>query len=626
MKRLTPFLVTLCLATLPLLPAACVADDATPPKILLPLEDDAALKNFQPSSEQVTLTSVPQGVAIAVAPGKDGYPGVNIKPDGGAWDLSNFGHVEARITNTGDKNLSVLLRVDNAGDWKTNPWNTESKNIKPGQTGVVKVIFGYAYDFKKNFALNPEKIVNMVLFVGKSKEDQSFRLESLTAAGPAGETPPIDPNSIRTKPVNGFLLGGAAKVDAEKQIAAKDAQTALDAKGLRATFAVKKKDPQSVTLKPAIGRWDLRDAMEVRVKVRNDGATAATPKVRLESNSGASVWASTETPLAPGAGAELVIPFDAGQPLNIALKKEQRFGNNVVSGVTLTADPPEAERVLTIESVVAATPPANVPAWLGKRPPVEGEWTQTLAQEFNGPIDNSVWNLEGSNFYDKRTHWSKDEVSVKDGLARLNYQKKTGFQNDDPAEKQTDYAAGFMDSYGKWTQRYGYFESRIKLPRAPGLWPAFWLMPDRGTAGDPRWKRQMTEQGGMEFDIMEHLTGWGPNRNNVAMHYDGYDKNHKVVGADKLYIAPDKDGFVTYGLLWTPGSAIYYANGREIARWENERIGNQQSYIIFTLPSGGWDNLPLDDAQLPDAMQIDYVRVWQRKDLASPADGKKVAP
>ncbi len=163
----------------------------------------------------------------------------------------------------------------------------------------------------------------------------------------------------------------------------------------------------------------------------------------------------------------------------------------------------------------------------------------------------------------------------------------------------------------------------MKLPSAPGLWPAFWMMPDRGAATGPeQWKRQDTGNGGMEFDIMEHLTRWGPTRYNIAMHYDGYGKDHKQVGSDKIYVRPDKDGFLTCALLWTPGSAIYYCNGQEVLRWENPRISHVPSILMFTLPMGGWDNSPLDDAHLPDDFVIDYVRVWQRKDLASASDGK----
>jgi len=168
-------------------------------------------------------------------------------------------------------------------------------------------------------------------------------------------------------------------------------------------------------------------------------------------------------------------------------------------------------------------------------------------------------------------------------------------------------------------QRYGYFEARVKLPTAPGLWPTFWLMPDRGAAAGPQWKRQDTADGGMEFDIMEHLTRWGPYRYNIAVHWDGYGKEHKSVGSATNYIQADKDGFITSGLLWTPGSAIFYCNGKEIGRWEDARVGNVASGILIEMTTGGWDNNAVDDAQLPADYILDYVRVWQRKDLAPDA-------
>ena len=246
-----------------------------------------------------------------------------------------------------------------------------------------------------------------------------------------------------------------------------------------------------------------------------------------------------------------------------------------------------------------------------------GEWVKTFDDEFDGTaIDPSKWNIYGENYWDKKSHFSKDNTIIGGGVARLRFQKKPGRQNDDPKhERVTDYATGYLDTYGKWTQRYGYFEARMKLPTAPGLWPAFWLMPDRGAGADPQWKRQDTAGGGMEFDIMEHLTRWGPYRFNIAHHWDGYKEAHKRNGTDRVYAQPDKDGFITAGLLWTPGSAVYFYNGREVSRWEDPRISSVPSDMMFTLPMGGWDNSPLDDARLPDDFVIDYVRVWQRRDL-----------
>ena len=195
----------------------------------------------------------------------------------------------------------------------------------------------------------------------------------------------------------------------------------------------------------------------------------------------------------------------------------------------------DGEAKLLVESITAAAPPAVVPEWLGKRPPVEGDWVKTFDEKFDGPaIDPTKWNIYGPNYWDRASHWSKDNLILGGGLAKLHFEKKRGFHNDNPDPKEpknltgqneSDYACGYLDTYGKWVQRYGYFEARVKLPRVPGLWPTFWMMPDRGAAAGPQWKRSDTGNGGMELDIMEHLTRWGPYRYNVALHFDGYGRS-----------------------------------------------------------------------------------------------------
>jgi beta-glucanase (GH16 family) len=122
----------------------------------------------------------------------------------------------------------------------------------------------------------------------------------------------------------------------------------------------------------------------------------------------------------------------------------------------------------------------------------------------------------------------------------------------------------------------------------------------------------------MEFDIMEHLTRWGPHRYNIAFHWDGYGKGHQHVGTSGIYVNHDSEGFLTAGLLWLPGKAVYYCNGKEVARWESPRVSQAPSILMFTHVSGGWDNDALDPELLPDDLVIDYVRVWQRKDLMVP--------
>ncbi len=634
--------------------AAAPLPGAIAPKPLIDFSVAGAESKFVTTTETTVAPSTsPAGVIVSIQPGPAKYPGVTLKPDGGTpWDLSAFGHIEATITNQSEKVLGISLRIDGVN------WQDSSANItriKPGQTAVAKVFFGYNYGQKSN-SLKTSSLSEL-LFVAPMAKDaaETFRIESIQAAGSAGEAPPIDPATVRITPKDGVLIGpGAKALDPARNIMNKGGATATlaDDSGtqtLKITFPAGK-TLQMAGIKPEEGKWGLTDGIELRVKMRNDGTTPITPTVHADSNGGP-LEATASAPLAPGGETELVADYrnpkiwhnpppavatDAAAPSatgDISGKSTSAdvaaipgtgniFTSNLVNDILFSATG-DGDRALTVESIKADMPPDATPDWLGKKPPVDGDWTQTLNEEFDGTaINDKVWNVKGPNYYDQRTHWTKDDLLLGGGLLKIHYEKKTGFQNDDPTAKQTDYATGFLDSYGKWTQRYGYFESRMKLPKAPGLWPAFWLMPDRGE-GDPH--RGDTKFGGMEFDIVEFLSGWGPNRYNIAMHWDGYGKDHKSTGSTANYVQPDKDGYITSGLLWTPGSAVYYCNGREILRFENPRVSDVESSILFTLPSGGWDNLPLDDAKLPDDWTIDYVRVWQRKDLATPDDGPHIA-
>jgi len=631
-----------------LIPAArAEGTTPTPRKPLLDLSASGVEQRFTPTygaKRQVSLArshdAAAPGVVVTIQPGNGNYPGVELKPEGDTpWDLSAFGHVEARVANTGSEALALCLRVDNEGDWRNEPWNAEQIKLRPGAAGTVSVIFGSSYGHRAGYALKPAAVAKIVLFAVKSEAVQSFRVESLAAAGHAGEKLPLDPQSLRIKPRGGVLLGSGVKIDAAAQIeATAGVQTSLvaaagGAPSLRAVFPAAHSE-QSMMLKPAKGRWDLGDAFEIHVQVKNEGQTPITPSIQLAGNGGPTDLVAAAAPLPPGAEGEIVVPFAPTVPFRgVHVSKPGHFGARKGTGTTFTSDAiggvritakHEGQATLRIESITADAPVALTPDWLGKRPPVPGDWVQTLDENFDGPaIDPTIWNIYGPNWWDKKTHWSKDNLILADGVAKFHFEKRPGFHNDDPRQKRTDYVCGFLETYGKWVQRYGYFEARVKLPTAPGLWPTFWLMPDRGAAVGPHGHRQDTGDGGMEFDIMEHLTRWGPHRYNIALHWDGYGKSHKALGSACNYVAADKDGFITSGLLWTPGAAVFYGNGKELWRWEDPRVSNVPSGIIIEITTGGWDNNAVDDARLPADYLIDYVRVWQRRDLASEADGKQ---
>ena len=95
----------------------------------------------------------------------------------------------------------------------------------------------------------------------------------------------------------------------------------------------------------------------------------------------------------------------------------------------------------------------------------------------DGKLNKTIWTTYAGNPWDKRTHFTTNNLHFADGKAILRYEKKTGPINDDPTKGTTDYASVLLSTFDHWTQRYGYFEARMKLPRAAGVWPAFWMMP-----------------------------------------------------------------------------------------------------------------------------------------------------
>ena len=615
------------------------AEPAAAPKFLYDSNPTHSAAQIVRVHESFTVTPQDGGaVEVAAAPSNAGYPGLSFVPAGGAetWDFSPWGFVSAKLTNLGEKPLSLSMRVDNNGDWRLSPWNAESVYLKPGEARVLKVFFGYQYGYQAGYALDPAAVSQVLIFLnGKAEHPRRFRVEELQAGGAAGDKPDSHYNAAHV-PHDGKLFGGGA-TPLPRLETANGATARIEGDAILVAF---EKPNGRVTLRPADakpGVWNLRNFNQVDAALRNNGTAPASFRLTVESPAGPTDAA--EVTLQPGEKRVLALSFIPKTPFKLVRNEANgkietekgtgtKFESNRANGFSIRAD---AGVSLALLGLRASAPAVELPAWSGKRPPVaSGEWELTLNEEFNGEtVDLNRWNIYTANFWDRRTHFSKDNVLVRDGKALLRYERKRGYHNDDPEDKSavahTDYACGFLDTYGKWTQLYGYFEARVKLPRAMGLWPAFWTMPDRGGVRDheanPQWRRASTGDGGMEFDILEHLTAWGPYRFNSAFHWDGYGKNHKACGTSQVYCGADAEGFITVGMLWLPGYAAYYANGQKFLEWEDERVCSQPSYLILYMVSGGWANLPLDIQALPADFEIDYVRVWQRKDLMRPQDG-----
>ena len=588
----------------------------------------APTKGVSAAIVTVDKTGISMGFPIQPAP----HSGVHVTPaTGKTWDLSAYGHVEAKVTNTGVKILPFVMHVVNDVEGYWQEVNTEAIDIPPGETKVLTVYFGYQYGFEPSASFKASSVTEIYMFLYDTDQPHSFCIEELKAGGFPGEKPVLDPSRLSYQPPHGVILGPGATFDAATQVETAGAQVSP---GLDGAVAVKFSGglEESLKIKPRVGAWDLSDANEIRVKLKNTGQVALTPAVQI-----GSTRISTQTPLAPGAETEISVPFAVAPSVNGA--KPILFESDRANEIDIISDSTPSAKSLLITSILADTITDKLPDWLGKKPPVDGDWSQTFDEKFNGsPLDLSRWNIYGQNRIpasrgwnhnhnaNRLTHFSKDDVIVGDGKVRLHYEKKTGIQNDAAKGQQTDYSSGYLSCFGKWTQRYGYFESRLRLPDAPGLWSAFTLIPDRGKATSPVLNRSSGGKlatdvgaGGCEFDLVNFLSRWGVHRISVGARENLH--GDKVLASQNIYLHADQEGYITAGLLWTPGVAVFYINGKEMFRWENARVSDVESCIRFDMVVGGYDNNHVDDTKLPADFSIDYVRVWQRKDLASPEDG-----
>ncbi|WP_033345499.1 glycoside hydrolase family 16 protein [Catenuloplanes japonicus] len=169
------------------------------------------------------------------------------------------------------------------------------------------------------------------------------------------------------------------------------------------------------------------------------------------------------------------------------------------------------------------------------------------------------------------------------------------------------YTSARLMTNGKFTQTYGRFEARLKLPKGQGIWPAFWMLgADIGSVGWPN---------SGEIDIMENV-GKEPNTVYGTIHGPGYSGGAGPSGS-KVNNAPLGDAFHTYAVDWSPNLIVWYLDGVEFTRKTPANIGGNRwvfdkpFFMIMNLAVGGnWPGNPDGSTQFPQSLVADYVRVY----------------
>jgi beta-glucanase (GH16 family) len=243
----------------------------------------------------------------------------------------------------------------------------------------------------------------------------------------------------------------------------------------------------------------------------------------------------------------------------------------------------------------------------------EAGWKLAWSDEFNyeGLPDSAKWNFETKG---NATGWGNNEKQWYTA-GRLSNARVSGGRLKITARREQEGGRAFtsarLSTAGKAEFRYGKIEARIKLPSGRGLWPAFWMLAKNRTT--TRWP----DCG--EIDIMEHV-GYEKDSVHGTIHSGAY--NH-VKGTQKgraVFIRRPYARFHRYAIEWTPEKIDFLLDGRVYYSFSNEHKSarewpfDQPFYLILNLAVGGnWGGkMGIDESVLPAAMEVDYVRVYQK--------------
>jgi len=243
-------------------------------------------------------------------------------------------------------------------------------------------------------------------------------------------------------------------------------------------------------------------------------------------------------------------------------------------------------------------------------------WILTFVDDFDGPAgsppsdDNWTHDTGGGGWGNNewQSYTSGNLNSFLDGHGNLiieaRKERTTG-----PDGLLREFSSARIHTQGKFTQKFGRIEARIKLPQGKGIWPAFWMLGDNfDTIGWP-------ECG--EIDIMESVDVIAQ-RAHGTIHGPGYCGGEAISNEFPTtdFLADD---FHLYAIEWTPDAISWYFDDHCYATVNSSQIqGNRwvfdhPFFVILNLAIGGnWPGYPDETTSFPQRLIIDHVKIYQR--------------
>jgi beta-glucanase (GH16 family) len=161
-----------------------------------------------------------------------------------------------------------------------------------------------------------------------------------------------------------------------------------------------------------------------------------------------------------------------------------------------------------------------------------------------------------------------------------------------------------------WSQEYGTFTARIRLPAGSGLWPSFWLDgSDIGRVGWPACGEidTLEADGSTTSIVQQHI------------HY-GIGGNEVIGSATQLPAGGSTSGWHTYSVRWTPAGIVWDVDGTPTMVILASSLGTSTYNTFFAHPFSVILDLTVggDHSSKPNAttlvfphMLVDYVKAFK---------------
>lgn len=160
-----------------------------------------------------------------------------------------------------------------------------------------------------------------------------------------------------------------------------------------------------------------------------------------------------------------------------------------------------------------------------------------------------------------------------------------------------EYVSGILTSQNSFSQKYGYFEIRSKVPAGTGVWPAFWML-----ANDGGWPP--------ELDVLE---GRGQRPGDLAMttHWR-LPSTGKIESCGFDFAQPDAAmAFHDYGVLWLKDRVIYFIDRKPVSDITVPTGFDDPMYMIVNLAMGAkyFQGVGFVDWESPNMVEFEIDRI-----------------